>query len=145
VYKKNFLILLLCLLFSCDQTQVGSGSKGDNLRIEFLPSPFLGIILVAILASAMTTLSSSINSMSMTVVYDWLGDNSKDKNSIFISLLWSVILLISSLLPYFLVSEGLVELGLKISSFFFGPLIGVFTYIRFAPSSHNLDSISCLQ
>jgi SSS family transporter len=134
---------LLLYIFFDDKT-IPQDKVFSKFIIEFLPSPFLGIILAAILASAMSTLSSSINSMSMTVIYDWLGDNSKDKNSIFISLLWSIILLISSLLPYFLVSEGLVELGLKISSFFFGPLIGVFTYIRFAPSSHNLDSISCI-
>ena len=93
--------------------------------VENIPSPFLGFLLASILASAMSTLSSSINSLSLTTVQDWNWNSSAKK----ISFLWGMILFFSSMIPLLLsssLSEGLVELGLRIASYTMGPLIGLF-------------------
>lgn len=125
--------------------------KGDKVFSKFIteeiPSPILGIILAAILASAMSTLSSSINSMSMTIVYDWLKNKDSKKNNFFLSLIWSFVLFFSSMLPYFFSEEfgkNLVEIGLKIASYFYGSLIGLFFYIRFSKSQKKESSLNCI-
>ena len=105
--------------------------------IENIPTPILGLIVAAILASAMSTLSSSINSMSLSIIFDWMKKNKNEHNRVvqskWISVIWGFILFISSLLPYYFsgkISEGLVEVGLKIASFTFGPLIALFLLVR---------------
>ncbi len=125
--------------------------KGDKVFSKFItekiPSPLLGIILAAILASAMSTLSSSINSMSMTIVYDWLKNKDSKKNNILLSLIWSLVLFFSSMLPYFFTEDfgkNLVEIGLKIASYFYGSLIGLFFYIRFTKSKKEGSSFNCI-
>ncbi len=100
--------------------------------IENIPSPITGLLIAAVLASAMSTLSSSINSMSLSFLVDFLKSNTEEaslKDSRIASISWGIILFFSSLLPYFLsesITGGLVDLGLKITSFTFGPLIGLF-------------------
>lgn len=100
---------------------------------ERIPSPILGLVVAAILASAMSTLSSSINSIALTVIVDWkkklLDQTEEQSSNRTVSIFWGFILFFSSLIPFFLtknIAEGLLELGLKISSFTFGPLIGLF-------------------
>jgi Na+/proline symporter len=100
--------------------------------IENIPSPITGLLIAAVLASAMSTLSSSINSMSLSFLIDFLKgstENSSLRDSRIASISWGIVLFFSSLLPYFLsesITGGLVDLGLKITSFTFGPLIGLF-------------------
>lgn len=93
--------------------------------VENIPSPLLGLLLASILASAMSTLSSSINSLSLTTLQDWKFNFSPK----LVSFLWGVVLFFSSLIPLLLssnLSEGLVNLGLTVASFTMGPLIGLF-------------------
>ncbi len=100
--------------------------------IENIPSPITGLLIAAVLASAMSTLSSSINSMSLSFLIDFLKGNTENsslRDSRIASVSWGIVLFFSSLLPYFLsesITGGLVDLGLKITSFTFGPLIGLF-------------------
>ena len=100
---------------------------------EKIPSPVLGLIIAAILASAMSTLSSTINSLSLTIMVDWRAKSANAekalKDSKLLSIFWGLVLFFSSLIPFYLSSkilEGLLELGLKISSFTFGPMIALF-------------------
>lgn len=137
--------LLLSIYYSNEKIQ------GDKVFSKFItekiPSPILGLILAAILASAMSTLSSSINSMSMTIVYDWLKNKNSSKNNIILSFIWSVVLFFSSMLPYFFTEDfgkNLVEIGLKIASYFYGSLIGLFFYIRFSKSKKEESSFNCI-
>lgn len=143
-----FLAIGLLLFIKYTGETIHQDKVFSKYIMENLPTPVLGLILAAVLASAMSTLSSSINSMSLTVVYDWMlkdaSEESKVKKSKILSLFWGIILFVSSLLPYYLsagLSEGLVEIGLKIASYTFGPLIALFILARtntdyeYSPSS----------
>lgn len=141
---------LLFLFYS--NTDIPQDKIFSKYIMENIPSPMVGIILAAVLASAMSTLSSSINSMSLSFIVDFLkisnDSESSLKSSKLISIFWGIILFFSSLLPYFLSERstgGLVDLGLKISSFTFGPLIGLFLLAksseRLKYSSHELVAV----
>ncbi|EMY77632.1 transporter, SSS family [Leptospira weilii serovar Ranarum str. ICFT] len=114
--------------------------------LEEVPSPITGFLLAAILASAMSTLSSSINSLSLTTKVD-LGISKFGPGTL--SLFWGMILLLSSLLPLFLTTgkTGLVELGLSISSYTVGPIVAIFLSgrIKYFSYMQNLkDSFASL-
>ena len=75
--------------------------------------------------------------MSLSVIFDWMKKTESEHirvlKSKWISLMWGFVLFASSLLPYYLsgkMSDGLVEVGLKIASFTFGPLIALFLLVR---------------
>ncbi|MBM9501793.1 sodium:solute symporter [Leptospira sp. 201903071] len=106
--------------------------------LEEVPSPITGFLLAAILASAMSTLSSSINSLSLTTKVD-LGISKYGPATL--SLFWGLVLLLSSLLPLFLTTgkTGLVELGLSIASYTVGPIIAVFLTGRISAFSYMQD------
>jgi solute:Na+ symporter, SSS family len=132
-----FLIIGVLLYFHYQTNSIDQNFVFSRYIIDNIPSPILGLIIAAILASAMSTLSSSINSMSLSFIVDILKidneEESKKKLKI-ISLFWGIILFLSSLLPFFIsesYKEGLVDLGLKITSFTFGPMIGLFFISKF--------------
>lgn len=143
---SGFFVFLQFLLFLCigfflfqfyKTSEIPQDKVFSKFIIEQIPSPIIGLLVAAVLASAMSTLSSSINSMSLSFIVDIQNrDTSLDStvsNSKRMSVIWGMILFLSSLLPYFLsekISGGLVDLGLKISSFTFGPLIGIFILAR---------------
>lgn len=132
-----FLGIGLLLYFKYTNLEIHPDKIFSKYIIENIPTPILGLIVAAILASAMSTLSSSINSMSLSIIFDWMKKNKNEHNRVvqskWISVIWGFILFISSLLPYYFsgkISEGLVEVGLKIASFTFGPLIALFLLVR---------------
>ncbi len=141
VFFQFFLFLLIGLLLFLHYGN--SNLKTDQVFSKYIteniPSPIQGLLVAAILASAMSTLSSSINSLSLSYLVDWKNIEKEDslhqlQSSKMVSIFWGVVLFLSSILPMFLsdrYSEGLVELGLKIASFTLGPLIGVFLLGRF--------------
>lgn len=113
---------------------IGKDQVFAKYILETIPPPFTGFILAAILASAMSTLSSSINSLSLSTRVDLLKRSEQQSlsSSRNWSIIWGLILFLSSLIPYVLsgmIKDSLVELGLKISSFTFGPMLGIFLTI----------------
>ncbi|WCL50229.1 sodium:solute symporter family transporter [Leptospira sp. GIMC2001] len=97
--------------------------------VNSVPSPFRGLILAGVFASAMSTLSSTLNSLALTTKIDlnfsWL----KKISTIALTGFWGCILLSSSLLPFFLdekTKSSIVELGLTFSSYVFGPMVALF-------------------
>lgn len=137
-----FLLIGLLLAIHYDGQTIPSDAVFAKFILEEIPSPFSGIIIAAILASAMSTFSSSINALSLSVIVDWSkkiiandsGTSEQDFNrSRLVSIVWGVILMFSSFIPFFLsenVRGGVVVLGLKISSLTFGPMIGIFILAR---------------
>lgn len=132
-----FLGIGLLLFYKYKSVDIHPDKIFSKYIIENIPTPILGLIVAAILASAMSTLSSSINSMSLSVIFDWMKKTESEHirvlKSKWISLMWGFVLFASSLLPYYLsgkMSDGLVEVGLKIASFTFGPLIALFLLVR---------------
>jgi len=127
-----FLSIGILLFFFFKKAEIHPDKVFSTFISEQIPSPILGLLIAAILASSMSTLSSSINSLSLTFVVDWKFKYFDKKKKVFnsrITFFWGMVLFFSSLLPLFLsknLSDSLVELGLKISSFTLGPIMGIF-------------------
>jgi SSS family solute:Na+ symporter len=147
---------MLLFVFYQGQTPAGLGlATMDEIFAKFIveeiPSGVSGLIIAAILAAAMSTLSSSINSLASSTTLDlykprWGRHNSPEKDlriSRLISILWGIILTGSAF--FFAVLQlrspegrpAVVELGLGIASYTYGGLLGVFVL---GLLSKNLDS-----
>jgi SSS family transporter len=108
--------------------------------VEELPTGLSGLIIAAILAAAMSTLSSSINSLASATTMDiykpyWGKANSPEKDlriSRMITIGWGVIITGSAFVFAFLQLQSsgerpaVVELGLGIASYTYGGLLGAF-------------------
>jgi len=108
--------------------------------VEEMPTGLSGLIIAAILAAAMSTLSSSINSLASATTLDiykpyWGKHNSPEKDlkmSRLFTVAWGVIITGSAFIFAFLQLNGrgerpaVVELGLSIASYTYGGLLGVF-------------------
>ncbi|MCK6380742.1 MAG: sodium:solute symporter [Leptospiraceae bacterium] len=129
-----FLSIGFMLFYFYKNTDLIPDKVFSKYILENIPTGILGLIISAILASAMSTLSSTINSLSLSFLVDIKSTSVESgdinvKDSRLASLFWSVLLFFSSLFPFYLsgnYQEGLLELGLKIASFTFGPMIGLF-------------------
>lgn len=97
-----------------------------------MPHGIGGLLIAAIFAAAMSTLSSSLNSLASSTVMDWIKPRRKtpwsERQELFISRLttmaWGVLLVAVAALAG---SWGnVLEAGLKIASFTYGGLLGAF-------------------
>ncbi|MEO2185672.1 MAG: sodium:solute symporter [bacterium] len=93
--------------------------------VNYLPIGLKGVLLAGVLSAAMSTLSSSINSLASSTVTDWLGGGQTIKKSQWISLIWGVILIAIALL-FDESDSAIVIVGLQIASFTYGGLLGLF-------------------
>ncbi|MEM7181711.1 MAG: sodium:solute symporter [Spirochaetota bacterium] len=126
-----FLAIGILLYLHYPDSKIAKDQVFSRYILENIPAPFAGFLVAAILASAMSTLSSSINSLSLSTQVDLKLSSKQNqiKSSKLWSCFWGMVLFLSSLIPYFLSSnskDSLVELGLKISSFTFGPMLALF-------------------
>lgn len=107
--------------------------------VEQLPVGISGLIVAALFAAAMSSLSSSLNSLASSTTYDlykpYFGKSNTDAEDLAISrkitLVWGVILSVSAIFFAFLQLQGgerpaIVELGLGIASYTYGGLLGAF-------------------
>ncbi len=107
---------------------------------NYLPSIIKGVLLASVLSAAMSTLSSSINSLASSTIYDWMKPNKGMKQSRLISLFWSIVLIFIALV----FDEGnsaIVVLGLKIASFTYGGLLSLFVLSFSKHKFSNLNMI----
>ncbi len=109
--------------------------------VEDIPAGLSGLVIAAILAAAMSTLSSSINSLASATTMDfykprWGTDSSPRRDlhiSRIISLIWGLIVTASAFVFAWLQLKAgseqpaAVELGLGIASYTYGGLLGIFT------------------
>src|SRR5687768_10069691 len=102
--------------------------------VDVMPPGLTGLVVAAILAASMSTLSGSINSLAAATVHDiWLPlrkKDSTDEKTVFraarvFSLVWGAILLIAALL-YRQQGTPVVVVALSIASFTYGALLGGF-------------------
>ncbi|MCK4579076.1 MAG: sodium:solute symporter [Candidatus Marinimicrobia bacterium] len=92
---------------------------------DYLPVGVRGLLLAGVLSAAMSTLSSSINSLASSTVNDWLKRTDDLKLSRLITLGWGVLLMVIA--SMFQSKESpVVELGLQIASYTYGGLLGLF-------------------
>ncbi|GAA6167740.1 sodium:solute symporter family transporter [Sessilibacter corallicola] len=102
--------------------------------IEYLPNGLIGLLLVAILAAAMSTLSSTINSLSAVSIEDAQrlgllkkGGNSEVLASRVIALFWGVLTLTLSIFAGN-IAPTVIEAINKVGSALYGPILGVFLF-----------------
>jgi SSS family solute:Na+ symporter len=101
--------------------------------VDVMPPGLTGLVVAAILAASMSTLSGSINSLAAATVHDiWLplkGGEGDEKRTFRLargfSLMWGAILLIAALL-YRQQGTPVVVVALSIASFTYGALLGGF-------------------
>ncbi|HMS02105.1 MAG TPA: sodium:solute symporter [Gemmatimonadaceae bacterium] len=101
--------------------------------VEAMPPGLTGVVIAAVLAAAMSTISSSINSLAAATVHDlylpMLGRTPDDatllRTSKRLTLVWAVVLIGGALLYR---DEGtpVVTIALSIASFTYGGLLGAF-------------------
>jgi Na+/proline symporter len=153
------LIGLLLFVFYGGQTpaQLGLATTDEifaKFIVEEIPSGISGLIIAAILAAAMSTLSSSINSLASATALDiykpfWGKNNPPEKDlriSRYITLVWGVVITGSAFLFALLqlrspgTRSAVVELGLGIASYTYGGLLGVFALGLFFRKSERIDA-----
>ncbi|MFC1481026.1 sodium:solute symporter [Candidatus Neomarinimicrobiota bacterium] len=92
---------------------------------NYLPVGLKGILLAGVLAAAMSTLSSSINSLAASTVKDWLPKDVSVRISRSIALFWGLVLMVVAL-SFTSKDSPVVILGLQIASYTYGGLLGLF-------------------
>ncbi len=116
--------------------------------IEGLPPGLSGLILAGIIAAAMSTLSSSLNSLASSSLFDFyqrlggrpLSEAQSLRLSRILTLVWGLIFIGSALL--FTDYQGpVIELGLSIASFTYGGLLGIFLLGLLNPRPNQQDGV----
>ncbi len=121
--------------------------------VEALPPGLTGLLVAGIFAAAMSSLSSSINSLASASAYDfWAparGVAADDAGTLRIgrafTLLWSA-LLVGGALVFIPLSRGTtaVEVALGIASLVYGGLLGAFALALFTPAARAGDAIAAI-
>jgi len=149
VFLQFFIFLLagsLIWLFT-GGVEMTKDRELSTFIVNHLPIGIRGILLAGVLSAAMSTLSSSINSLASSTIFDWMEKNVSLKRSLIVSGVWAILLILLAL--FF--DEGntaIVVLGLKIASFTYGGLLGLFILSqsnkKFTPSILIIGLISSL-
>ncbi|MCS7013916.1 MAG: sodium:solute symporter [Chloroherpetonaceae bacterium] len=116
----------------------GAPFRSDEVFSKFiisgLPAGVSGLVVAALLAAAMSTLSSAINAIASSTVFDLYAATEKGRTaspekklrlSKIVSLVWSGVLTLSAV-SYLGLGQSVVEVALSIASFTYGGLLGVF-------------------
>jgi len=154
-----FIGLLLYGFYSGRSPALLGLATADEIFVKFiveeLPVGVSGLIVAAILAAAMSTLSSSLNSLASSTMMDlykpYRGrNNSPEKDlriSRIITIIWGIILAGSAF--FFAVLQlhaagkqpAVVELGLGIASYTYGGLLGAFMLGIMSKRLRRIDTI----
>ena len=140
------------LLNSTYEANIGSleGKKADLMVpvfiLQYLPNGVIGILIVAIMSAAMSSLSSTVNSLSAVTMEDFvkrfkpnMTDKSYVLNSRFLSLFWGLVCLFFAFFAGNI--EGtVIEVINKISSVFYGPILAAFILAILTKKTHALGA-----
>lgn len=116
--------------------------------IDVMPVGLTGLVIAAVLAAAMSTVSSSINSLAAATVHDLylpITGTSPDSPTLLrtskrFTLLWAAILVGGALL-YRDEATPVVTIALSVASFTYGGLLGAYLLALFAPRARQRDAI----
>jgi len=120
-----FLFIGSLLFIYFDGANIEKDREFSTFVVNHLPIGIKGILIAGILSAAMSTISSSINSLTSSTVNDWLNGIGSIKKSQFIGLFWGLVLMTIALL-FDESDKALVLIGLEIASFTYGGLLGLF-------------------
>ena len=93
--------------------------------VNFLPIGVKGLLLAGVLSAAMSTLSSSVNSLASSTITDWFKKKQSIKTSRIVSMAWGAILILIALV-FNESNTAIIVVGLEIASFTYGALLGLF-------------------
>ncbi len=128
-----------------------SAAEPDRLiplfLLTYLPHGLIGFVFVGILAAAMSSLSSAINSLAAVSVEDWCrlrGRPPEDGRTLvwarWAAIGWGVFTLVfSSMVGR--IAPTVIEAINKIGSLFYGPILGIFLLAVLAPRTGGRDAI----
>jgi Na+/proline symporter len=118
--------------------------------VEEMPVGLRGLLIAAVFAAAMSSLSSSINSLASASAYDFWGPltgRSDDESGLLragrsFSLVWALMLIGGAIL-FIPLSQGstAVEVSLGIASMVYGGLLGAFGLAVLVPRARSLDAM----
>ncbi|MEO0582495.1 MAG: sodium-coupled permease [Bacteroidota bacterium] len=121
------------------EASIQQGKVQDDTNYVFpffilsqLPTGVVGLILAAILAAALSSIDSGLNSLATSSVIDWLrrlqsrprGDRYYYLATRWATAAWGV--LATSSAVAFGETDAIIEIVNKVGSFFYGPILGVF-------------------
>lgn len=127
-------------------------TRGDEIFpkfiVEGMPAGISGLLLAGIIAAAMSTLSSSLNSLAGASVLDvwqrWFGRDVDDAAALRVSrimtLVWGAVFIGFAMLFTDLKSP-VVELGLSIAGFTYGGLLGAFLLGILSKRAREMDAM----
>ena len=142
------LIGVLLFVFAQHAPLLSAGDKPDKLLPLFLireiPTGLAGLLLAAILAVAMSNASGALNSLAASSVLDFsalLGKNREPARLLLIArrmtLFWGALLIFLALVNW----GPVLEAGLKVASFPFGSLLGLFLLGTFDEKANARGSL----
>ena len=140
------------MMESVYQTNIGTleGKKADLMVpvfiMKYLPNGIIGILIVAIMSAAMSSLSSTVNSLSAVTLEDFVKrfkPNMSDKSYVtysrFLSIFWGLVCLFFAFFAGSI--EGtVIEVINKISSIFYGPILAAFLLAILTKKTHALGA-----
>ena len=114
--------------------------------IKYLPNGIIGILIVAIMSAAMSTLSSTVNSLSAVTMEDFvkrfnpdIADKKYMTYSRLLSVFWGLVCLFFAFFAGNI--EGtVIEVINKISSVFYGPILAAFILAILTKKTHALGA-----
>ncbi|OUW62228.1 MAG: hypothetical protein CBD58_02130 [bacterium TMED198] len=100
---------------------------------NYIPIGLKGLLVAGIISASMSTLSSSINSLSSTIIFDWFKEGQIDSIKVarMIGLACSLIIVAMSIYLYNVVDSALIIIGLKVASITYGSLSSLFILALF--------------
>ncbi|MEO0573262.1 MAG: sodium:solute symporter [Bacteroidota bacterium] len=140
------------LVDSVYQTNIDSleGKKPDLMVpvfiLKYLPNGIIGILIVAIMSAAMSTLSSAVNSLSAVTMEDFvkrykkgLSDKQYVSYSRLLSIFWGLVCLFFAIFAGNI--EGtVIEVINKVGSVFYGPILAAFVLAILTKKTHALGA-----
>ena len=112
--------------------------------METLSPGLRGVLFAGVLSAAMSTLSSSMNSLASSTLFDWSSNKSPSIKSLrLISLFWAVVLM-SVALVFDEGDTAIVIIGLKIASYSYGGLLTLFVLTKLKTNLNSMSVISGL-
>ena len=147
------LFLLVGTMLWAAGADSGSG-RSDALyprfMIEGLPAGVSGLVIAGLLAAAMSTVSSSLNSLSSALTHDFyapLTGRRDSKHLLAVGRLFTIgwaVVLAGGALSFRSTDTPVVELGLAIASVIYGGLLGTFVLGGLVARARQRDAIAAL-
>jgi Na+/proline symporter len=114
--------------------------------VGYLPEGLRGLLLAAILAAAMSSIDSALNSLAAVTLEDVFG-RAAEQQSVWLgrgtSLLWGLFAVVSGLW-FARASTGVLELVNQVGSAFYGPVLAVFVLGALFPRVRQREALAGL-